>query len=211
MKRTWIIDVIGFYSDKAVIYIICIEYISKFIKIKKSKENISNNIIKFLKDEKPYRLIHDDTYFFKLSEVAEAIKANVKKDVSYISEQYAYLLDKNIRKIKEYIDNRGAAKEFVESYNNTELLKIYDKTYSPLEVFENKKLYNELKHIKYLKRSRYKIGVHVRKRIDDKNIIYSKEIYTITKRYGEYFRINDDTGNIYHYKLLKIVGKSDKK
>ena len=100
MNRTWIIDVIGFYSDKSRIYIICIEYISKFIKIKyirnfieNKEKDISDKIIKFLNNEKPYRLIHDDTYFFKLSEVIEAIKANVKKDVSYISEQYAHLLN----------------------------------------------------------------------------------------------------------------------
>lgn len=213
MNRTWIIDLIGFYSDKSRIYLICIEYISKFIKIERSKEiDIIDKFIKFLNDEKPYRLIHDDTYFFKLPEVNEAIKLNVKKDVSYISDRYAYLLDKNIRKIKEFIDNEGPAKEFAERYNNnTDLIKIYNKTYSPLQVFENKKLYNELKHIKYLKRSRYKIGVHVRKRIDLENIIYSKEIYTIMKRYGEHYEINDDSGKLYHYKYLKIVGKSDKK
>lgn len=212
MNRTWIIDVIGFYSDKSRIYLICIEYISKFIKIQKCKEiDISDKIIKFLNDEKPYRLIHDDTYFFKLPEVNEAIKLNVKKDNSYISEQYAYLLDKNIRKIKEFMDNSGSAEEFAELYNNEDLLEIYDKTYSPLQVFENKKLYNELKHIKYLKRSRYRIGVHVRKRLNNENIIYSKKIYTIMKRYGEYYKINDDNGDIYHYKYLKIVGKNDKK
>lgn len=212
MNRTWIIDVIGFYSDKSRIYLICIEYISKFIKIHISKEiDVSDRIIRFLNNEKPYRLIHDDTYFFKLHEVNAAIKLNVKKDVSYISEQYAHLLDKNIRKIKEFIDNQGSAKTFAKLHNNKDLIEIYDKTYSPLEVFENKKLYNELKYIKYLKRSRYRIGVHVRKRIDDENIIYSKEIYTIMKRYGEHYKINDDSDDIYHYKSLKIVGKSDKK
>lgn len=213
MKRTWIIDVIAFYSDKATIYIICIEYISKFIKIRKSKEiDISDKIIKFLNNEKPYRLIHDDTYFFKLHEVNAAIKLNVKKDVSYISERYAHLLDKNIRKLKESIDNEGTVKIFAESHNNnTNLIEIYDKTYSPFQVFQNKKLYNELKYIKYLKRSRYIIGAHVRKRIDDENIIYSKEIYTIMKRYGEHYKINDDSDDIYHYKSLKIVGKNDKK